>query len=85
MGLWLVGRRPVLSKRGYSNSPDPNAAFTFRALHDSASVASWHLTYELFVVADRFSFRCFPDRKIIEDNSVARCHHPASNDKALGS
>jgi hypothetical protein len=25
MGLWLVGRRPVLSKVGYSNSPDLNA------------------------------------------------------------
>ena len=32
MGLWLVGRRPVLSKGGYSNSPDLNAAFTFVCL-----------------------------------------------------
>jgi hypothetical protein len=29
MGLWLVGRRPVLSKRGYFNSPDLNATFMF--------------------------------------------------------
>jgi hypothetical protein len=29
MGRWLVGRRPVLSKDGYSNSPDLNATFTF--------------------------------------------------------
>ena len=29
MGLWFVGRRPVLSKGGYSNSPDLNATFTF--------------------------------------------------------
>ena len=50
MGLWLVGRRPVLSKLGYSNSPDLNASPSrscARALHDSASVASWLLTYEL--------------------------------------
>src|SRR5919106_2709562 len=42
MGLWLVGRRPVLSEGGYSNSPDLNAPSRScaRALHDSASVAS---------------------------------------------
>jgi hypothetical protein len=32
MGLWLVGRRPVLSLGGYSNSPDLNATFTFVCL-----------------------------------------------------
>src|SRR5918996_2373249 len=32
MGLWLVGRRPVLSEGGYSNSPDLNATFTFVCL-----------------------------------------------------
>jgi hypothetical protein len=29
MGLWLVGRRPVFSKGGYSHSPDLKATFTF--------------------------------------------------------
>ena len=28
MGLWLVDRRPVLSKGGYSNGPGLNAIFT---------------------------------------------------------
>jgi hypothetical protein len=36
MGLWLVGRRPVLSERGYSNSPDLNNTFMRAgALHGS--------------------------------------------------
>ena len=58
MGLWLVGRRPVLSKGGYSNSSDrtsPSRSCA-RALHDSASVASWHLTYEL--LRNRLESKC---------------------------
>ena len=32
MGLWLVARRPVFSKVGYSNSPDLNSNVRVPAL-----------------------------------------------------
>jgi hypothetical protein len=50
MGLWLVGRRPVLSKGWLFQQPRPERHLHVRvpALSmGSASVASWHLTYEL--------------------------------------